>query len=264
MKVKTQHIKVDELRVDPDTQRSLRPSWRDQLARNFDPNKVGILHVSPNGSGYRIMDGQHRAEAMKSLGLGDERVRCLVYTGLSKQDEASIFLGLNNQKSVRAYDKFRVRVTEGDPTATEIMEVLSDVGLTLSDQKNDGSVRAVNQLENIFTGRTLKLKDGPYPHHLRWTLAILRDAWGYDSNAFDGPIIEGLGAVILRFGDQVDRDRFGKKLAGFPGGSRGLLAKSRAWKDVKGVTLKNAMAEILVELYNNQLRKNALPTWERA
>lgn len=264
MNVKTEFIKVSELHVDPDAQRSLRPSWRDELARDFDEAKLGILHVSPNGNGFRIMDGQHRAEAMNKLGLKEKRVRCLVYTGLSKQDEASIFLGLNNSRQVRAYDKFRVRVTEGESTATAIMEILGDVGLTLADQKSDGAVRAVNQLESVYTGRSLRLKEGPYPDHLRWTLSLLRDAWGYDANAFDGPIIEGLGAVVLRFGDRIDRDRFAKKLSGYPGGPRGLHAKAKAWKDLKGTTVKNAMAELLVEVYNNQLRSNGLPAWDRA
>lgn len=264
MKVKTQFIAVDDLHVDPAAQRALRPSWRDALARDFDKDKVGVLHVAPNGSGYRIMDGQHRAAAMQKLGMGAHKVRCLVYNGLSQKDEASIFLGLNNSKSVRAYDKFRVRVTEGDPTAVAIVEILDDIGLYLADQKSDGAVRAVTQIENVYTGQTLKLKEGPYPDALRWTLAILRGAWGYDATAFDGPMIEGLGAVILRFGDRIDRDRFGKKLAGFPGGPRGLLAKGRMWKDVKGTTLKNGIAEVLVETYNNQLRSNALPSWERA
>lgn len=264
MKVKTQFIRISELHVDPETQRALRPSWRDQLAREFDAEKLGILHVAPNGHGYKIMDGQHRAEAMRKLGLSESKVRCLVYEGITRQDEASIFLGLNNSKQVRAFDKFSVRVVAGDPTAVGIAEVVGQVGLNLADQKADGSVRAVSQLENIYSGNSLKLKEGPYPDHLRWTLSILRDAWGYDANAFDGIMIEGLGAVVLRFGDRIDRDRFGKKLAGFPGGPRGLLAKSRAWKDIKGVSLKNAMAEVLVNVYNNQLRVNVLPAWDRA
>ena len=264
MKVKTKSIKVDELHVDPEAQRALRPAWRDELARNWDDDKIGILHVSPNGDGYRVMDGHHRTEALRKRGESERRVLCLVYEGLTRREEASIFLGLNNSKQVRAYDKFRVRVTEGEDAACAITTILSEVGLMLSDQKNDGAVRAVNQLERIYTGQTLKLKEGPYPHHLRWTLAILKDAWGYDANAFDGPVIEGLGAVILRFGDRIDRQRFGKKLSAFPGGPSGLQAKARAWKDIKGVTLKNAMAEVLVDTYNNQLRGNALPAWDRA
>lgn len=264
MKVKTEFVRVDQLHVDLDAQRALRPSWRDEIAENFDKTKLGIFHVSPNGSGYRIMDGQHRAEAMKSIGLGANRVRCLVYSDLTKQDEASIFLGLNNSKQVRSFDKFRVRVTQGETTAVAIAEILSEIGLRLSDQKRDGAVRAVNQLENIYTGRSLRLKEGPYPDELRWTLSILKDAWGYDANAFDSPLIEGLGAVILRFGDRIDRDRFGKKLATFPGGPKGLQGKARGWKDLKQVTLKNATAELLTDLYNNQLRTNALPSWDRA
>jgi len=264
MKVKTEFIKVSELHVNPEAQRSLRPGWVKQLAQDYDESKLGIFHVSPNGNGYRIMDGQHRTEMLRLLGMGEKRVRCLVYSGLSKEDEASIFLGLNNSKQVRAYDKFRVRVTEGEPVANGIMEILGHVGLTLADQKTDGAVRAVNQLEAIYTGSSLRLKEGPYPNELRTTLSILRDAWGYDANAFDGPIIEGLGAVILRFGDRIDRARYGTKLAGYPGGPRGLMAKSNAWKDLKGVTRKNATAELLVDVYNNQLRSNALPAWDRA
>jgi hypothetical protein len=264
VKVKTEFIKVNELHVDPDAQRSLRPSWRDYLAANYDETKLGIFHVSPNGNGYRIIDGQHRTEMLRKLGLGEKKVRCLVYTGLSQQDEAGMFLGLNNNLKVRAYDKFRVRVTEGEPVATAIMEIIGEVGLTLADQKTDGAVRAVNQLEAVYTGRSLRLKEGPYPDHLRWTLSILKDAWGYNANAFDGVVIEGLGAVILRFGDRIDRDRFGKKIAGFPGGPVGLQAKAKAWKDLKETTLKNAMAEILVEVYNNQLRSSRLPAWDRA
>jgi hypothetical protein len=264
MKVKTEFIKVNELHVDIDSQRALRTVWAKHIADNYDANKLGIFHVSPNGTGYRLMDGQHRKEALKMLGKGDQRVRCLVYTDLTKQDEAAIFLGLNNSKQVRAFDKFRVRVTQGDSTAVAITEILSEIGLVLADQKRDGAVRAVNQLENIYTGQALRLKEGPYPDELRWTLSILKDAWGYDANAFDATLIEGLGALMLRFGTRIDRDRFGKKLAVFPGGPKGLQGKAKGWKDVKGVTLKNATAELLTDIYNNQLRSNAIPSWDRA
>jgi hypothetical protein len=264
VKVRTKSIRVDELHVDPDAQRALRPAWRDQIAREFDRTKLGIIHVTPNGDGYKTMDGQHRTEAMRKLGLAHERVLCLVYEGLSRQEQATIFLGINNSKQVRTYDKFRVRITQGEPVAVDIARIVDSVGLYIFDQKSDGAVRAVSQLENIYTGRTLKLKDGPYPEHLAWSLSILKDAWGYDANAFDAPILEGMGALILRFGDRIDRARLATKLASFPGGPRGVLGKGRMLKDIKGITLKNGIAEVLADAYNNQLRSNALPAWDRA
>jgi hypothetical protein len=266
--MRPEYIKVNDLRVDPDVQRSLRTAYVDKLAREFDEGKLGALSVATAGSNghfhYHVCDGQHRVAAMRKLGLGERKVLCINYGPLSKKDQATLFLGLNDSKKVRAFDTFRVRVQEGDPTATGIVSILDEVGLALSDQKTDGAVRAVIQLEAIYSGRALRLKDGPFPHALRWTLSTLKDAWGYEANAFDGELIEGLGLVMLRFGDRVDRDRFGKKLAAYPGGPRALIAKSRAWKDLKGTTLKNATAELLVSVYNAQLRVNALPAWERA
>lgn len=105
-----QFLPLSSLLIDPRVQRAWNQSWSATIARDFDPGKLGVIHVSLRKDGnHYIIDGQHRAKAAE-LWLGadcnGQKVECRVYEGLSLAEEAELFVALNTAKKVGAIAKY--------------------------------------------------------------------------------------------------------------------------------------------------------------
>ena len=79
---------------------------------------MGVIWLSFRDGHYYIVDGQHRFYALVEWLDGDnweviEVEKCMVLTNLTIEDEAELFLDLNNRKAVNFYDRFQVSLTAG-------------------------------------------------------------------------------------------------------------------------------------------------------
>lgn len=252
-------FRADEIRVDPDTQRQLRPAWVKWLATHWDDDYVGLLHISLRDGVPYVTDGQHRVFAARLRGEYDRMFECRVYRDLEKSDEARLFNGLNTTKSVRAYDTFAVRLNY-DADAQAIDRMVRSVGLKISDQSKDGNISAVKALENVYFGRLFRSKEAT-PEALQETLRTLTEAWGTARDAVVGPMIEGIGAVHLRYGDLIDETNLVRKLAKYDGGPLRVLGNAKIRRELVKSTIWRAVAEVVVDAYNKGRRSSQLPTW---
>lgn len=255
-----QHIRADHLRIDPDTQRALRPHWVRQIANVWDDGRVGVLHVSRRKDAFYVIDGQHRVFAARLAGHPEFLFECKVYNDLSKADEASIFNGLNTTKAVRAYDDFRVRLNY-DADAQAIENLLHSVGLGISDQAEDGKVNAVAALESVYFGKIVKAKEAT-PWALAKALRTLTGAWGTNHDAVTGAMIQAAGALHLRYGQDVDDDLLIRKLAKADGGPVRVYSLGKTRREFTRETVYIAIANVMVDIYNKGRRKGALPAWK--
>lgn len=258
---RVQWLTLSELKVDPDTQRALRPNHSKQIADNFDPEAFGVLTVSERPDGFYVIDGQHRVDALHRLGWNGQKLPCIVFSGLDRADEARRFNGLNTSKAVRLFDKFRLRVIAGDPTAVEIDTIVRSHGLRVTDNGNVACIRAVKVIEDIATGKLLRTD--PNPAALDRALGVLVKAWGTEADAFDAIILGGIGAVFLRYGDRIDDGRLADKLSRLSGGPYAFLSKTRMRAGLSGLSNWASAAQLAVDVYNSGLRKDALPPFQR-
>jgi Family of unknown function (DUF6551) len=261
---KTAWVAADDVGVFEDGQRSLRPHHVAKLVAAFCWEMLGAILVSKRKAGkYFVIDGQHRLEAVRQVGLGSKKIRCEMYEGLTPDEEAALFVATNGPRlGVRPFDLFKARVTAKEPIAVAIKRVVSDLGIRISDEKLPGAISAVAAIEKVYTGKTLRVP-GEHGDLLRRTLRLLRDAWGEELGAFDGVIIEGLGAMLLRYGEEVQDERLLNKMTSANGGARGLLRRAKNRRDDDGGSLRNAVACQFVKLHNLKLRKEKLAPWDR-
>lgn len=241
--------------------RTFDPIWVEKkLREGFDPDGIGVPIVSHRGGGkYVWLDGQNRGELMRRAGWGDQKIQCRVFNGLSLAQEASLFLVHNDNRRVQPIYKFLAKVTAGDPAAVATTRIAESLGWKISDQSGDRCIAAVVALEKVYLSD--KKDEKPGGAVLELTLRVVTEAWGYKSEAVDGRIIQGIGAVFSRFGDAIDRAVLVKKLAEFPAGASGVLGKGRGMQQFQGGTVSHCVAEVVVTAYNARRRTNVLPDW---
>lgn len=254
-------VLLSELRIDPEAQRALNKPWVKQRVSQFDADQLGYMVVNRRKDGHLyIIDGQHRAELLRAVGWGNQKVACELFDGLTQKEEAALFIARNTRINVRTFDKFRVRVTAGEPTAVDIHRIVLDCGLALSQQiKGEGQVNAVASLERIYRGAGITSgKNGAAV--LSRALRTIQSAWGRESANFEGAIVEGVGLVLTRY-NKIDAGILAAKLGKFAGGAAGLRNKARQAREVHGGTLSRCIAGLIVERYNRGKSSAKLESW---
>ncbi len=194
---KIMEIPANLLVIDPEVQRNadhrrvattMAPYYRDEL--------LGVLAVSSRPDGmFDVRDGQHRL-LMIRLVFGENTGKmlwCVAHFDLTTEQKASLFLGLNNTKSVARQDKFRLALVAGEEWAVHIYSISTSYGWLASGIKTqDDSFRrysTISAVEKIY-----RLDNGAT---LTWVMSTTREAWGQDKSVMSAEILHGLGN--LRF-----------------------------------------------------------------
>lgn len=251
-------VPLNLLIIDSQVQRPLDKKKADKIAAELNLDAIGMICVSRriNGS-YAIIDGQHRVDAMRTFGFNTEPIQCEIYDALSLADEAAMFRLRNNRAAVSRVDLFRVRVVEGDPTATAINDMLARHGWTVRSQgKQDRAFAAIATLEHVWS-----LDPHGTPPAAERAVSTITAAWGHNSAGVDTAIVGGLGALYARYGTQVESGDVIERLARYAGGPNALIGKARGLRESLGGKVSSCLAEIVVEEYNRRRKTRALRPW---
>src|SRR5262245_14620837 len=112
---KIRPVQINLMRTPPAlvTQREFRKAHGDEIAKDFDLNKLGYPIMNFRDGIYWILDGQHRIYALRENGFGDDVLECEVYENLTDQEMADIFIGTNTRKQIPPFDGFHIACTAG-------------------------------------------------------------------------------------------------------------------------------------------------------
>lgn len=257
-------IRISELEIFPAAQRKLNEQWAKDIAGAFDPDAVGTFIVSERNGHLYVMDGQTRKRAFEILGKPDALVECLVYTGLTIEEEAALFIKHNTSRAVKAFDKFRVRLTAQEPDALAITKICKAFGLVIKEGANQvNATSAVASLEKVYSGKVLRGKKLDGPTLLETTLSYLYEAWNGEKDAYNGQIIVGLAAFLGRHGESIDRLRMVRQMQRYTGGPSGLIRNARSIQEIRRMQPTHAIASIFVDIHNKGMRSNHLEEWRR-
>lgn len=204
-------VPTAELEVDEAYQRPLTTFWV-EVRDHFDPALVGTLIVSERKSGTKsVIDGQTRLKAMVDVGV--TAAPCLIYTGLTRGQEAELFAALQKQRrAMRTYHRFRAELFANNPQATGISRISTAVGFELGTEEKTNTLQSITALEKAYRID---------PEHLQETLEVIRDTWGIfdaegasftiDPDAVSAQIINGISAFV-RKQEQLDMERLVNRL----------------------------------------------------
>lgn len=247
-------IPLADMRVSPLAQRELNQSRVNKIAADFDLEQVGTPTVNERQAHFYIIDGQHRVEALREIGWGDQQIQCWAYAGLTEEEEAEKFLKLNDTLAVNAFAKFKVGVQAGRMEECDIDRIVRAQGLRVSQDKTDGAISAVGSLPRVY--------DQAGPGQLARTLRIVRDAYG--DAGLEAAVISGLGLMCGRYDTLLDEARAVAQLANAHGGVNGLLNKAERIRRQTGGAKYHCVAAAAVELINSGRGGKKLPSWFRA
>lgn len=244
--------RVGDLWVDPTVQRTLKKSRVIKISDNFDPDALGVIVTSYRSpKRIHIIDGQHRYRACEMSGY-DGEIQTLEYRGLTVPQEAAMFRLLNTAEKPSRIDMFAVKCVQGDPDAVKLAAILADHGWSVAASASEGKLSAIGALEKVFSID---------PYAADASLAVITKAYGHRSAAAQGPLIEGLGRMLARYGQDIDLNDLAHRLGGVPGGPDGLLGNARGQMLSRTGNLSFQVARVITNLYNQRRRTTAVPEW---
>lgn len=251
-------VYLSKLEVDEATQRPLRPGWVKARAPHFDPEALGLICVSKRDGKELIVDGHHRVHLLRTIGYGDQQVQAEVYEGLTKEQEAQLFLERNDRQALSPVQRFLKEVTAGHADALAMNRVVQGLGLKIGDNKGGapapGRGRLIHAIEAVrFVYKGAGVGQGG-PAALKATLATLRAAWGEDSSVWRGQLIKGMGIFCVRNAGTIKVEDLIKRLEGFHGGASGFYGKAQGRHEYEPGNLPQVIAKIIAETYNKGRR----------
>jgi hypothetical protein len=215
-----------------------------KITKEFDPIAVGLIHVSERSDGfYYIFDGQHRVEAMKNLGI--KLIECLVFEGMTFQEEAAAFDYFNNSTRADRLDRGNAKILSNNPEAKAINDIVESVGLKIDYQKrDDGGIKALGAIEDVYN------KGGESD---LWTvLHIIKQSLGDNKRNYQRFIVLGIHRFIKEY-EGYDQKWLIKKLS--KAGLDTLLMKTNDFRNVLSSDKVTGVKMAVVKLYNHGKRK---------
>lgn len=252
-------VRLSDTTIDRDVQRALNSS-HPIFKSIFDPDEFGVGIISKREDGSLVvLDGQHRtAHGIKS-GFGHHEFLFFVHDGLTKDQEAAIFLAAQDRRvRVQAIDVFRLSVVAGSERHIAIIKILESFGLQVAGHQREGGVAAVASLLRIYDEK-LKVPRPEAPtaaqkgQLLSRTLHVLTSAWAKERDAFDGALLDSVAAFLLKSGVTVDGHGLSKRLAKAGTPAR-IIGKIRSLHEAKGGKVYLAGVEQIEILANKGKR----------
>lgn len=193
-------------------QRKVNPHAVQKIVDEFDPKLLDEVIVSFRAGRYNVVDGQHRISALKILNGGaDFMVNCKVITGLTYEQEASLYKHLDaSKKRLSIADSTRAAVeANDDPTVNAIKKILSRYGLkwaltTVAQHSGKNKIASARTLLNLYRGLELWQFDK--------TIRLIKQTWDGNENSLNMYILSGVALFVKTYGNEIEEVAFVRRL----------------------------------------------------
>ena len=182
-------------------QRMLRMEKVSQIAENFSEYIANEPKVSYRDGRFYVFDGQNTVEARRTCNGGkDVTIRCRVFYGLTKEDEATLFaIQTGNATCLTAGERLRANLVAENPDALYFVGITSNAGVEFA---YDG-IRAPWKIYCIETAYELYKQYGC--ERYVEMLHIINEAW--KGNVDSNPAFEEPSMILLEQIFTIDKSR---------------------------------------------------------
>ena len=182
-------MKLSQLKIDPEFQSKIPPlqfEEEQQLEQNIIA-EGRLLNPIITWNGY-ILDGQNTVEARRTCNGGMELpIRCKVFYGLTKEDEATLFaIQTGNATCLTAGERLRANLVAENPDALYFVGITSNAGVEFA---YDG-IRAPWKIYCIETAYELYKQYGC--ERYVEMLHIINEAWKGNVDSYLAGVIRGV------------------------------------------------------------------------
>ena len=182
-------------------QRLLRTEKVASIAENFSEYIANEPKVSYRDGRFYVFDGQNTVEARRTCNGGkDVTIRCKVFYGLTKEDEATLFaIQTGNATCLTAGERLRANLVAENPDALYFVGITSNAGVEFA---YDG-IRAPWKIYCIETAYELYKQYGC--ERYVEMLHIINEAW--KGNVDSNPAFEEPSMILLEQIFTIDKSR---------------------------------------------------------
>lgn len=167
-----------------------------QIAENWDDSKCNVLLVAYdelNGCFY-VMDGQHRAIAARMRGV--EYLVCEIFTGMTTSQEASLFVGQNeNTKKLTPFDTYKANqfiVGEDETELSKIDKKIASVCKKYGVKVEKSNAK--NTLKSVAVARAIVRRNGV--GGLVFVMEVITNScWNEFPDGYAGDLMASLGKL---------------------------------------------------------------------
>ena len=194
---------------DPDYQRPVDPKRVKRIADHFDPDIANPIKVSYRDGKYWVFDGQHTMAALIMMNGGEDlAVECIIFEGLTKEEEAHLFaeqFGIS--KALSPGEKQKARYIAGDQEIIELHDAIVAQGIKydFSQSKTNNKIVCYSAILNIFQ-KTNCIEFGEL-------LEIVKRSWDGDADSFRKEILTGMYIFCTTYKGMYDKTTAIKKFA---------------------------------------------------
>lgn len=243
----TKHIKAGLISSDMRYQRKVTGRVK-RIASNYDPNKLNAIIVSQRADGtFWVIDGQHRLQATVLKCGKDTKMLCIVYYGMTPEEEADMFASQHdNVKAPTKGEFFKAKAFAGDKDVIRFKEATEAEGIECDfgvGRKTDGKLSALGAAYEVY------MTYGEIPY--RRVLQVLADSWGGDGDTLTANFIRGM-SIFMRTYPDIDTEKLSKALK--------KVSPSEIEREAKVSSSGGAKryARQFLRVYNKGRRANAL------
>lgn len=248
------NVDLDDIHVDLAVQRAIVPSRLRKLVNNFDPILLGELLVSERPEGLFVLDGQHRLEAVKHTN-GRHTVTCEVFSGLSKADEARLFMGRNDRANIARTDRDRNLATAEDQDTLAVQMAAQSAGFVfIAESASDTTFK--DRAAGVAIMKDAERRsyiEATGEQHLASVFGFYARVYG-NQDVVEPVVLKALSKIFVNR-NPVDEDRLYDRLRGVPPQVLAAQAdqRRRELSGVRGISRVGAAVEIIAEHYNRGL-----------
>lgn len=242
-------VKCSSVIIDREYQRDLDEARAKRMSENLNVALFGVPVVSiREDNNVAALDGQHRITARRMAGRGDDEILVEAHRGLTKKQEAELFLRLNGGRTaVRSWDKWRARLVAREPTAIEMTTIAASLGVKFYKAPSTYTVCAVEKAERVHRKF----------HTLEDTLRVVVEVGDGSSQWLSGDVLVAIGSFLCKYTKAANREILRVVLSKF--NPAVFTGRIKAKADAMGEHYERTSVLVIRDLYNAKVKgKNRL------
>ena len=192
-------------------QRPVRQSHVDKLVRHWNPTYLTPIEVSYRDGKYNVVNGQHRLSAIQKITGGkDVAVQCLVYTGLTYQQEAAMYYLLDKTSGrLKLANAIKALLESGtDPEIIDIKQRIERAGFTWALDKPTGVTYEIKPVAAII--HAYQKLGGPAFSRM---LGLMAGTWHGTQNSLKSGMISGMALFLKAHENELSDHEFIMRLS---------------------------------------------------
>ena len=171
------------------------------IAADFKWSKFAAVLCCKTDRGYALLDGQHRIEAAKRIGIG--KVPCVVIETLNLAEQAAAFVGANRDRvAINQFSMHHALLAAGDPFAEQLSKICAECGVSLPRYQIPAQYMKPGQTLAIGTIARIIKRHGP--EVAQTVLRTAMGAYGTEAGKLSALLLRAL-EMVLTHRDSIER-----------------------------------------------------------